>query len=377
MGKNGSIIQAVHSLAHITQVLDLRRTREPFVPSCHLICTRARGRVELIGVNFDLKGLALLSGGLDSALAVKLMQKQGIEVHAVNFTSPFCLCGKGGCGATALAKKLGISLKIITLGGEYLEMLKNPEHGFGKNMNPCIDCRIFMLKKAKVYAQEIDASFLFTGEVLHQRPMSQNRRALSMIEKESALEGKILRPLSAKLLPETEAEKKGLIDRERLLDMSGRSRKLQMQLAKQWNLKGYSCPAGGCLLTYKEFASKVRDLINHNKDINTGDISLLKIGRHFRLGKNKIIVGRNEHENERLRNAKAADDYTFEVPHYGSPITLLQGPKTREAIKVAAALTLRYSDKQRGLVRYGEDEMEMSITASTLQENEIKELRIK
>lgn len=324
-----------------------------------------------------MKGLVLLSGGLDSALAVKLIQEQGIEVQAVNFTSPFCLCGKGGCGATGLAKQLGISLRIISLGEEYLELLRKPQHGFGKNMNPCIDCRIFMLKKAKVYAQEIGASFLFTGEVLHQRPMSQNRGALSMIEKESGLEGKILRPLSAKLLPETEAEKKGLIDRDRLLDVRGRSRKRQIQLAQQWNLKGHSCPAGGCLLTYKEFALKVKDLMNHKKDVGTRDINLLKIGRHFRLGENKIIVGRNERENEHLRNTKAVDDYAFEVPHCGSPVTLLQGPKTREAIISAAALTLRYSDKQRGLVKYGEDVMEKSITTSALQESEIKELRIK
>ncbi len=231
-----------------------------------------------------IKALALLSGGLDSTLATKLILQQGIEVKALNFVTPFCLCGKGGCGAAEVAKELGIPIKIMIVGQEYLRILRKPKHGYGKNMNPCIDCRIFMLKKAKQQAKEMGASFIFTGEVLGERPMSQHVHALRLIEKEAGLEGKILRPLSAKLLKETEAEKKGLVSRERLLDINGRSRKRQFALAKHFMIANYPCPAGGCLLTCKEFASKLRDLFAHKTRVTLKDVSLLKVGRHFRHG---------------------------------------------------------------------------------------------
>jgi len=212
-----------------------------------------------------MKALALLSGGLDSTLAVKIIQDQGIEVIALNFTSPFCLCGgKQGCASISMAKQLGIKLKIINKGKEYLKIIKNPKYGYGKNMNPCIDCRIFILKKAKQYAKKIDAKFIFTGEVLGQRPKSQHMKALRIIDKETGLKNKILRPLSAKLLPETEAEKKGWVNRDELLAISGRSRKEQISLAKKFNMD-FFCSGGGCLLTYKEFSSKLRDLFEHKK----------------------------------------------------------------------------------------------------------------
>ncbi len=311
-----------------------------------------------------MKALALLSGGLDSTLAVKLIQEQGIDVAAVNFTSPFCLCGRGGCGATGVAKQLKIPLTIINAGKEYLKIIRNPKHGYGKNMNPCIDCRIFMFKKAKKYAKKIEASFLFTGEVLNERPMSQHRKALNIIEEETGLEGKILRPLSARLLPETEAERKGWVDRKKL--------------AEEFDIKDYPCPAGGCLLTYKEFAVKIRDLFEHKKRIGIRDINLLKIGRHFRLENNKIIVGRNENENKQLKRMRGKYDYCLEVPDCGSPITLLQGPKTNKAISKAAALTLRYSDKenQKALVLFGKETMDKSVVVSALDASEIEELRI-
>ncbi|MCW3985416.1 MAG: hypothetical protein NWE91_03270 [Candidatus Bathyarchaeota archaeon] len=326
-----------------------------------------------------MKALALLSGGLDSILAVKLIQEQGIDVVAVNFISPFCLCGKSGCGAAGIAEQLEIPLKIMNVGEDYLKILRNPKYGYGKNMNPCIDCRIFMFKKAKKYAEEIGALFLFTGEVLNERPMSQHRKALSVIEKEAGLEGKILRPLSAKLLPETEAEKKGWVNREKLLDIRGRSRKKQIKLTKEFGIKNYPCPAGGCLLTYKEFAAKIRDLFEHKKKVGIKDINLLKIGRHFRFGKNKIIVGRNEAENKQLERMKGKNDYCFEVPDCGSPITLLQGPKTRKAERKAAALTLRYSDIKLGeaLVKFGREKMDKSVVVPALDASEIEELRMR
>lgn len=326
-----------------------------------------------------MKALALLSGGLDSILAVRLIQQQEIDVVAVNFTSPFCLCGKGGCGAAEAAKRLRIPLKIISVGKDYLKILRNPKHGYGRNMNPCIDCRIFMLKKAKKYAEEIGAHFLFTGEVLNERPMSQNLKAMSIIEEEAGLKRRILRPLSAKLLPPTEAEKEGWVSREKLLDIKGRSRKPQIELAEELSIRDYPCPAGGCLLTYKEFAAKLRDLLGNKKNVEIKDVLMLKIGRHFRHRKNKIIVGRNEAENKQLQKMKDRNDYCFEVPHCGSPITLLQGPKTKDAVRLAAGLTLCYSDKKgvEACVHYGKEEMDKSILVSALERSEIEELRVK
>jgi tRNA U34 2-thiouridine synthase MnmA/TrmU len=326
-----------------------------------------------------VKALALLSGGLDSTLAVKLVLDQGIDVEALNFVTPFCLCRKGGCGASEVAKKFSIPLKIISVGEDYLKVVRNPKYGYGKNMNPCIDCRIFMLKKAKEYAEEIGASFIFTGEVLDERPMSQHRKALKIIEEETGLKGKILRPLSAKLLPKTEAEKMGWVDREKLLDIRGRSRKRQIGLAKEFGITDYPCPAGGCLLTYKEFASKLRDLFNHKKRVSLKDVQLLKFGRHFRFGKNKIIVGRNEAENKVLLQFKSAIDFYFEAQGCGSPITLLQGPKTGKAIKKAAELTAYYSDQKTGevLVKFGRESLDRFLRVSIPSKDEIEKLRIK
>jgi tRNA-specific 2-thiouridylase len=325
-----------------------------------------------------VKALALLSGGLDSTLAAKLILKQGIDVVAVNFVTPFCLCKKGGCGATEAAKQLGVPLKVVNVGDEYLKMVRKPKHGYGRNMNPCIDCRIFIVKKAKKYAKEVGAAFIFTGEVLDERPMSQHSRAMKIIEEESGLKGKILRPLSAKLLPETVIEKKGLVDREKLLDIRGRSRKPQIKLAEKFNIKDYPCPAGGCLLTYKEYANKLRDLFKHKKRCSIADVSLLKVGRHFRFGENKIIVGRNEAENKVLTAERARNDYYFEVPDVGSPITVLQGAKTKNAIRAAVALTAFYSDAKcdRVTVNFGRESLDKSIIVSIPTRAEVEILRI-
>ncbi len=325
-----------------------------------------------------MKALALLSGGLDSTLAVKLIQQQGINVEALNFTSPFCLCRKGSCGVVGAAKQLGISLQTVDVGEDYLKMLRAPKHGYGKNMNPCIDCRIFMLRRASKRARQVGASFIFTGEVLNERPMSQTRESLRIIEKEASLEGKILRPLSAKLLPETEAEKSGWVDRQRLLALVGRSRKPQMALARRLDIEDYPCPAGGCLLTHKEFAAKLRDLFQHEKAVRIRDIERLKVGRHFRFKENKIIVGRDEAENHKLGILRDKADFVFEVPGCGSPITLLRGPKTTEAIRKAAALTLRYSDSEldEACVKFGLGEMDQSVVVSPADHIETERLRV-
>ena len=324
-----------------------------------------------------VKALALFSGGLDSILAVKLMLEQGIEVAAVNFVSP-CSSEKSGSGIAEAAKRLGVPLKFVDVGKEYLRMVRNPKHGYGKNMNPCVDCRIFILKKAKKIAKDVGAAFIFTGEVLGERPMSQHFQAMKIIEDEAGLKGRILRPLSARLLPETVMEKKGLVDREKLLGIRGRSRKPQIKLAEEFNIKDYPSPAGGCLLTCKEYADKLLDLFEHKKRCSMVDVTLLKVGRHFRLGGNKIIVGRNEAENEILAAEKARNDYYFEVPDVGSPISVLQGAKTRNAIRTAAALTAFYSDAESGEVKvnFGRESLGKSITVSVPNRSEVESLRV-
>ncbi len=325
-----------------------------------------------------IKALALLSGGLDSTLAVKLILERGIDVEAINFVTPFCLCRKGGCGAVEAAKTFNIPLKVVNAGTDYLRIVRKPRFGYGKNMNPCVDCRIFMLKKAKQYAKSTGAAFIFTGEVLGQRPMSQHRATLTLIEREAGLKGKILRPLSAKLLPRTEAQEKGFVREEELLGISGRSRKRQIEMAKQFNIVKYPCSAGGCLLTDKIFASKLRDLFQHKKRVTVKNVNFLKVGRHFRFGENKIVVGRNEAENGVLLRTRQKTDYYFEVPDCGSPTTILQGPKTRKAIEKAAGLTAFYSDKKCGevQVKFGQNKLTKEITTRVPTASEVDTLRL-
>ena len=292
-----------------------------------------------------MRAVALLSGGLDSILALKLILEQGIEVVALNLILPFL--SERGDYAGATARRFGIPLVRVEACEEYLAILRSPKYGYGSAMNPCIDCHIYMLRKAKAVAEQVDASFIVTGDVLGERPMSQHRRALELEDKEACVEGKVLRPLSARLLPETIPERAGWIDRSKLLAIRGKSRKTQIALAKRYNLGGaYPTPSGGCLLTCREFASRVRDILMHNKDraLTMKEVELLKVGRHFRFGASRIIVGRNERENEVLKQLRDANDYLFEVRGCGSPITILKGSKSKEAVELAAKLTVRYSD---------------------------------
>lgn len=303
-----------------------------------------------------IKAIGLLSGGLDSTLAVKLMMNQGIEVTALNFITPFCTCTRKGCKheANRIAEKFDIPIKVVAAGGEYIKMVKNPKYGYGKNVNPCIDCRIFMLKKAKEYMEEVSASFLFTGEVLGQRPMSQRREAMTLIEKEAGLEGLILKPLSAQFFEPTIPEKEGLIDREKLFRISGRCRKPQMELAEEFGIEDYLCPAGGCRLTDPQFARRVREAFEHGED-SIQDMILLRYGRHFRLpGGVKVIVGRNEEENPIISRFAEEKDSLMEVVGFGSPITLLKGSRNEENVKMAASVCVRYSSyKGKAEVRIG------------------------
>ena len=326
-----------------------------------------------------MKAVGLLSGGLDSILAVKLIQEQGVEVVGLNFTSTFYTkVQKSKTHASKYAKEFKIPLKVIDAGYDYLKILRKPKHGYGKAMNPCIDCKIFMLKKAKRYAKRIGAKFIFTGEVLGERPMSQHRGALNIIEREAGLKGKLLRPLSAKLLPETEAEKKSWVDRNKLLAIQGRSRKPQMALAEKYKIKDYPWPAGGCLLTSKEFANKLRDLFKHKKRVRLKDIELLKLGRHFRQGKNKLIVGRNEEENNQIIKLRPRTELIFEVKDHMGPTTLLRGKPSKKAIELAASLTATYSDAKQDkvLVVYGKKKLSKEITVKQMSREEAEKIRI-
>lgn len=296
-----------------------------------------------------MKAIGLLSGGLDSTLAVRLISELGVEVLAVKFTSPFCQCDSGGCcHAAEVARQMGVELKTFAKGDDYLKVVRHPKHGYGVGMNPCIDCRIFMFKKAKAYMEEVGAAFLFTGEVIGQRPMSQHRRAIETIERESGLEGKIVRPLSAQHMEPTEAERNGWIDREKLLGFHGRSRKPQLALAAAYGLEGFGCPAGGCLLTDKNFAAKLRDLFAHRETVAMRDISLLKIGRHFRLGENKIVCARDEAECDALRRRAGERDLLFEAADCMGPVVLLEGAADEAAVARATEIAASYSDGEAG-----------------------------
>jgi tRNA U34 2-thiouridine synthase MnmA/TrmU len=298
----------------------------------------------------NIKALVMLSGGLDSALAARIVLEQGIEVAAINFISPFCRCTKKGCRhqATQVANEFKIPIRVVSKGREYLDVIKNPKYGYGSGMNPCLDCRIFTFRKAKIYMNEIGASFLITGEVLGQRPMSQHRKALSLIEKEAELEGLILRPLSAKLLPPTFPEKMGWIKREKLLAIHGRSRKPQMELAKQFNYEDYTCPSGGCLLTDPSFAARLRDLLVKKPEADLNDVKLLKFGRHFWVNSTKIVVGRNQYDNVKIASLAKPDDFIMEVSNYLGPVTLIRGQKEAEVLRKAASLTSFYSKAPTG-----------------------------
>ena len=336
-----------------------------------------------------VKAVALLSGGLDSNLAVRMILEQGIEVEAIAIKTPFCDfdCGKG-CGhrVKEVASELGIQLKTEYYGEEYLKMLKHPKYGYGSGMNPCIDCRAMMYKTAKKYMEKIGADFVITGEVLFQRPMSQNKHALHILEEEAGMKGKILRPLSAKHLTPTEAENHGLVKRTKLGDIRGRSRKSQIALANYFNVNDPPNAAGGCLLTDPAFSRRIRDLMEHTKDFpSMNDVELLKIGRHFRLATEaKLVVGRDEYENDMIDAMVIDGDIIMEATDYVGPKCILRCKKWNSRIlNMAARIVLRYSDAPRGnqskvkvKVKVEINDLEDEISALPANEAELEGLRI-
>lgn len=351
----------------------------------------------VVPVKKKAKALALLSGGLDSTLVVKLMLDQQIELEAISFVTVFCTCTSKGNSCLAsqdAARRLGVKLKVFNLSREYLAIVENPKHGYGSNMNPCIDCRILMFKKAKEYMHQIGASFLLTGEVLGERPMSQRKEAMKTIERDAGLSGLVLRPLCALSLEPTIAEERGWVERSKLLGITGRSRKPQIKLAEELDVKDYPCPAGGCLLTDPGFARKIKDLLKSGK-LNLDDVRLLKVGRHFRLSPGlKVVVGRDEQENERLESLVQDDDILFRAELLPGPLTIARGirdfdfketgclgdAKEDDFLTKVAAITARYGqgrDQKSLKVSFGSKNAEQrSVVVAPIGNEELERWRI-
>jgi tRNA U34 2-thiouridine synthase MnmA/TrmU len=293
-----------------------------------------------------VRALGLTSGGLDSILSALVVREQGIEVVWVNFETPFFSSDR----ARRAARMIGIPLRAKNITGVYVKMLKNPNCGYGTNMNPCLDCHALMLEIAGSMMTREGFDFLFTGEVLGQRPMSQTKPSLRYVEKRSGFVGQILRPLSAKLLPTTIPEKRGLVDRERLLDISGRSRKRQMKLAEAFGITDYPAPAGGCLLTDPGFSRRAKDLLEHQDDCRGRDFELLKYGRHFRLHDNhKVVVGRTRQDNRQIsRLTDPLKDIQLRMMDIPGPTVLIPFGASEEIVHEAATLCAAYSKAQAG-----------------------------
>jgi tRNA-specific 2-thiouridylase len=283
-----------------------------------------------------MKVVLLYSGGLDSSLVLRILQEWDADIYPLYIYNQFLSC-KNPPELT--------DLHVIDVSKDFINIVRSPEHGYGKNLNPCIDCRILMLQKAKEYLKQKKGDFIATGEVLDQRPMSQHLEQLMLIDKKASCEGLVVRPLSGALLPPTKAETDGVIDRNLMLTIKGRSRKIALSMAEKMNIAQFMSPGGGCLLTDPGFCRRLADLMRYKEKIEVRDIELLKIGRHFRLDdKTKLIVGRDEEENNTIETMVRAPDYFLYVPDTGSPNALFIGKKKN--LERAAAITARYSDKK-------------------------------
>ncbi|MDD4607332.1 MAG: tRNA 4-thiouridine(8) synthase ThiI [Patescibacteria group bacterium] len=289
-----------------------------------------------------LKCLLLFSGGLDSILAVKVLEKQKIKVTLIFFKSYFFDAQK----AKKVAQELGYKLKVIDFGDEHFKKVKKPQHGYGKNMNPCLDCHLLMLKKAKELMQKEKYDFIATGEVLGQRPMTQTKHNLQFLTDKSDLKNKLLRPLSAQLLEPLDLEKSGHIDRLKLLNFQGRTRKPQMRLAKESKIKNYPHPAGGCLLTDEKFSGRLKNLLKNKNKITKDDIELLKYGRHFWLNKNLIVIGRHQEDNRHILKLAQLQDWVLQLKNFKGPIGLIRGSKINQQILKLVSQSLAWYHTQ-------------------------------
>lgn len=322
-------------------------------------------------MSIQRKAIALISGGLDSMLAARVMMDQGIHVEGINFFTGFCVEGHTHAirkkdrdkpkrnNALWVAELLGIKLHIVDIVEEYKDVLINPKHGYGANMNPCLDCKIFMVHKAKEWVEAHDFDFIITGEVVGQRPKSQRANTMPMVARESGAEDRLLRPLCAKNLPPTLPEREGWVDREKLFDFSGRSRKPQMALAAKFGFDDYAQPAGGCcFLTDAQYSAKLVDLwqTRGHREYDLDDIMLLKVGRHVRPKPNfKLIIGREEGENRFLEGYRKQFTHLHTVSHKG-PLVLLDGQLEEGDLELAARITARFSQGR------GADQVRVEVT---------------
>jgi len=304
------------------------------------------------------KAVALISGGLDSLLAARVVMDQGVHVEGINFYTGFCVEGHTHAirkqdrakpkrnNALWSAEQLGIKLHIVDIIEEYKDIVINPKHGYGANLNPCLDCKIFMVDKARAWMEAQDFDFIITGEVIGQRPMSQRKDTMPVIARDSGAGDRLVRPLCAQNLPVTLPETRGWLDRDKLYGFNGRSRKPQMALAKEFGFEDYAQPAGGCcFLTDKQYAVKLSDLwaTRGSREYDLDDIMLLKVGRHLRPRPNfKIIVGREEGENRFLEGYRKRFVHMLPTSHTG-PLVLLDGEISADDIELAARLTARFS----------------------------------
>lgn len=303
------------------------------------------------------KGIGLLSGGLDSAVACLVLRDAGAEVECLHFFTGFCVTGHNSRvgrkdrpianSALQVAAEIGVPVQLVDIAEEYLPVVLEPKFGYGRNMNPCVDCRLFMLAKAKAYMDKVGADFVFTGEVLGQRPKSQLRGAMRMIARESGLEGRLLRPLSAQFLPPTIVEEQGRVDRSKLLGIHGRGRKQQIALAKEYGISRFMQPAGGCcFLTDDAYSTKFRDVIRHSNGdgLELEDIFILGVGRHFRLSPDlKLIVGRDEVENDFLQHYTKSN-WSGRATQFTGPTAIVMGKFDGTALGTMASMIARYSD---------------------------------
>lgn len=303
------------------------------------------------------KAISLISGGLDSMLATKMIIEQGVHVEGINFFTGFCVEGHTHAirkhdkpkrnNALWVAEQLGIKLHIIDIVEEYKNIVLNPKHGYGANLNPCLDCKIFMVKKAKEWIKENNFDFIITGEVVGQRPKSQRKHTMPVIAAESGADDLLLRPLSAKNLAITKPEREGWVQREKLSDLSGRGRSRQIAMAQKFGIEDYAQPAGGCcFLTDKNYSSKLQDLWSARgcRQYELDDIMLLKVGRHMRPNENfKIIIGREEGENNYLEGYRKQFVHLRTPKHMG-PLALVDGDPSAEDLHLAARIIARFCD---------------------------------
>jgi tRNA U34 2-thiouridine synthase MnmA/TrmU len=337
-------------------------------------------------------GIGLLSGGLDSALAAKVVQDAGAEVTCLHFFTGFCVTGHNSRigrkdrpianHALQVAADIGIAVEMVDISEDYLPMVMAPKHGYGANMNPCVDCRIFMLDRARQYMEEVGADFVFTGEVIGQRPMSQMKNTLAHTAKETGLKGQLLRPLSAKLLEPTEVELAGLVDREKLYGFHGRNRKPQLELAEKFGLTDFMQPAGGCcFLTDENYSRKLQDLLDSRagEPLSMDDVYLLGVGRHFRLGPAlRVIVGRDETENNFL-NYYTKDRWSAIASDHKGPIALVMGDPAEDDFATVASLVGRYCDGKREpivMVQFDNNGTTRTIDVEPADNERVEELRI-